>query len=216
VGREAIEEFYKPLAEEESVGYGAQISQKVRFESLTRHMPARSSLLDVGCGSGDLLKYLIGLDIAPSKYNGIDVSPQMIEWANRVWVDYRSESEEVSSYGPIFQVAEPKDIVQVFDWVAGMGIFEIGCDIDHVVRTAEDMFGRCSDGIAFTALWKPSGKSKGPEEGQFEPGKLISRIREKLTDRVVLDFGYAPHCYSIYAWKSENKWMEAWRESGGW
>ena len=61
-------------------------SQEVRFAVLRRLLPADLSaltLVDVGCGLGDLFRYLEVLGACPGGYLGIDVVAPMVEIARR-------------------------------------------------------------------------------------------------------------------------------------
>ncbi|WP_295444424.1 class I SAM-dependent methyltransferase [uncultured Thiodictyon sp.] len=61
-------------------------SQQVRFGVLRRLLPADLStltLVDMGCGLGDLFDYLKGLGACPGEYIGIDVVEPMVEIARR-------------------------------------------------------------------------------------------------------------------------------------
>jgi SAM-dependent methyltransferase len=59
-------------------------SQRLRFEVLTRHLDLRGepSLIDVGCGNGELLAFLQERGIAV-RYLGIDVCPDMVAACQR-------------------------------------------------------------------------------------------------------------------------------------
>jgi SAM-dependent methyltransferase len=61
-----------------------EASQRLRFEVLTRHLDLRGtpSLLDVGCGNGELLSFLEERGIGVH-YLGIDVCPEMVEACQR-------------------------------------------------------------------------------------------------------------------------------------
>ncbi|WP_295388725.1 class I SAM-dependent methyltransferase [uncultured Thiodictyon sp.] len=61
-------------------------SQQVRFGVLRRLLPADLStltLVDMGCGLGDLFEYLTILGACPGEYLGIDVVEPMVEIARR-------------------------------------------------------------------------------------------------------------------------------------
>jgi SAM-dependent methyltransferase len=59
----------------------SQRTQRMRFEVFVRgHAPQGRSLLDVGCGTGDLFEHLQRHGIA-CEYTGIDISDAMIERA---------------------------------------------------------------------------------------------------------------------------------------
>jgi SAM-dependent methyltransferase len=59
-------------------------TQLDRFRVLRECLPEQLSdlsLVDVGCGFGDFLRYLQGQDAAPGRYIGIDIHERMVEIA---------------------------------------------------------------------------------------------------------------------------------------
>lgn len=211
---EEVREFYAGEAQKKSLGFGSKLSQEVRFESLIRVMgDPPESLLDVGCGSGDLLEYACRQGRPPKQYLGVDVVPEMIAWAKErcfspmvKLLDWRVGSLDV--VGP----------QELFQWVTGMAIFDIAVSREFLFQTVKKMFDHCTEAVAFTALWKDPSKKKtdGRVEVLFEPFELVKDLRVNLTERVLLDFSYAPHTYSVYVWKSLSPWMQEWRKTGGW
>src|SRR4030042_1546772 len=66
-----------------SLGIGSRESQEVRFDVLTQIGDlANASVLDVGCGFGDLHSYLEKRGI-PVRYTGLALQPAFIEEARR-------------------------------------------------------------------------------------------------------------------------------------
>ena len=66
-----------------ALGIGSRESQEIRFAILTQIADLRgASILDVGCGFGDLQSYLEGKGIAV-RYSGLDLQPAFIEEARR-------------------------------------------------------------------------------------------------------------------------------------
>jgi hypothetical protein len=39
---------------------------------------------------------------------------------------------------------------------------------------------------------------------------------QNLNQRVMLDYTYLPHDYSIIAYRDDNKFVREWKRSGGW
>lgn len=65
-----------------SLSWGSRTSQEVRFKQITRLIdPAGLSVLDVGCGFGDLYHWLCEQGQAPASYLGVDICPHNIEFA---------------------------------------------------------------------------------------------------------------------------------------
>lgn len=67
-----------------SVGWKSYEQQKLRFDILTSALDlANKSILDVGCGLGDLANYLEASKVCFKEYIGIDVSDNMLMMAKQ-------------------------------------------------------------------------------------------------------------------------------------
>jgi SAM-dependent methyltransferase len=83
------EEFYRTaLAEHgetaEGVQWNSAETQQIRFQVLRQFLPAdlsQSTIVDVGCGFGDLYCYFVQCGERPRRYIGIDVMEPMVEVA---------------------------------------------------------------------------------------------------------------------------------------
>ena len=97
--------------------WASERSQRVRFEVLITNVDlAGASLLDVGCGLGDLWKLLKHRDI-PVDYTGVDLSEKMVQAARDRHPDGRFECGDVFA-ADIFAPAG-------FDVVFCSGIFNL-------------------------------------------------------------------------------------------
>ena len=81
-----IRDHYQSLFEEhgiseKAVQYTDKYSQYARFFFLTQFIQKGSSILDVGCGLGDLYSFLHSNDFFGS-YHGIDIVPEFIDHCN--------------------------------------------------------------------------------------------------------------------------------------
>jgi ubiquinone/menaquinone biosynthesis C-methylase UbiE len=68
----------------EGLHFQSAKTQLDRFRVLRECLPEQLSdlsLVDVGCGFGDFLRYLQGQDAAPGRYIGIDIHERMVEIA---------------------------------------------------------------------------------------------------------------------------------------
>lgn len=65
------------------------------FEPVAQHIPDKSQILDIGCGTGPLLFHLLGLGKVRSGL-GIDVSKDAIALANQTWQRLQSENVGVT------------------------------------------------------------------------------------------------------------------------
>ena len=78
-----IKDHYTNLFEahgvsEKSVQYTDKYSQYARFFFLTQFIQKEASILDVGCGLGDLYTFLKSHDFSGS-YHGVDIVPEFID-----------------------------------------------------------------------------------------------------------------------------------------
>ncbi len=68
----------------ESVGWKSTDQQLLRFKILTQNLDlGNQTLLDIGCGFGDLYKFLCESHSTPSQYTGIDVSDEVLKVAGQ-------------------------------------------------------------------------------------------------------------------------------------
>ena len=75
--------------------------QNIRFAELTRFMDLSESfsILDIGCGFGDFVKYLNAKkDISDYSYHGIDLMDEMIEIAKKEFKNNDKISFEVGDF----------------------------------------------------------------------------------------------------------------------
>jgi SAM-dependent methyltransferase len=86
--RKKIRKHYEPRIHPRREGFrvadwATAASQAARFQVLVDNIDlAGSSLLDVGCGPGDLWKFLSGRGVA-ARYTGVDILPKMVAEAQR-------------------------------------------------------------------------------------------------------------------------------------
>lgn len=125
-------------------------SQALRFDRLLLHLerPASYSLLDVGCGLGDLVPVLQAEDKA-FDYLGIDFLPRMVELAQgRFSADPRVN----------FQNRALDEVSETFDFAVASGILNLKMDVpdeewlQHILRTLDGMHRVTRKGFAFNIL----------------------------------------------------------------
>ncbi len=100
-----------------SVGWSER-GQHLRYECITGLLPLNgASVLDLGCGKGDLYGYLInkGLRI---RYTGIDINPELIRLA-------RSKYPDVTFY--VLDI-EQEDLREEYDFVIICGVFNLNLE----------------------------------------------------------------------------------------
>ena len=156
------------------------------------------TILDIGCGFGDLLKYLRRRD--PDEtfgYVGIDIVPEFVEVAKEKNPEYRFLNEDIFEYEPF----------RKFKYVVECGCFT-GLDPQHEDESyafVEKFIGRmlelCTDDGAVVCHFLSDKVDYRTFATDFHiaPEKILA-IAYKFSRRVVLDNSVLPFeaCLTIY------------------
>ena len=167
-------------------------SLSTRYEILSQVSNlAGKSVLEVGCGFGDLGAYLRS-KYDGVRYLGIDVSRRMVEEGRRSHPELSLRVQDVLEM----------DGAVRFDVVLAQGIFYLlGRGADKKMRALiEKMFALANEALAFCAIskWDPG---EPGDEFLVDPKALLSACR-RLTPRLVLRHDYLPHDVAIYLYKT--------------
>ncbi len=169
-----------------ALDYGGPESQRARFEVLAAAFDVTgASVLDVGCGLAHLADFLEER-YEGVRYQGIDVSPAMVEQARRRRPDLRLECGNIHDSVP-----------GEFDVVYANGIFYLlGGQAPTLMRElVERMWSLARRGLAFTSLstW---GGEPAHDEFQADPLETIEFCRT-LTPSLSLRHDYLPHDFAV-------------------
>ncbi|GGM25192.1 class I SAM-dependent methyltransferase [Dactylosporangium sucinum] len=163
-------------------GWGSAALQRIRFDALLRATAfAGGTVLDWGCGPGDLYFHLTKLDL-PFTYVGTDIDPRMVELASSrgvpdvrlVDLDFRPE--------------------RTYDYVLASGIFQFQDPDDplYFLPILEAMYDNSARAAAATFLSAHRrAADKAPDE-LYVDAATIARIAAAITDRWVVDHAYHP------------------------
>ena len=174
-----------------ALDWSGEQSQFLRFRVLSEVGSLDgASVLDVGCGLGDLCGWLRA-DSHDVRYTGIDIAPAMIEAARSRFTDARFEVLDLLS-----------DPVQdSFDYVLSSGIFTHRTAEAKLFFEAmlEQMFALAERGLAVNCLstWA---EQIEPREFHANPLETVAFCR-KLTPWVVLRHDYHPADFTVYLYK---------------
>jgi len=147
------------------------------------------SILDIGCGYGDLNAYLKGIDYS---YTGIDVVPEMINLAKE---KYDREFVNID-----FSLFEPN---KKYDIIIASGIFNVFeggyALISKYMKKALDM---CNEGICFNFL---SNKVDWELENHFhsDPATILD-MAYRYSRNIVFRNDYMPFEFVIFIYKENN------------
>ncbi len=203
--RHTITHFSRLLARHglshSSLEWNSRESQQRRFAALADvGLACGESLLDVGCGIGDLVAWLegAGLDM---DYVGMDLTPMMVERAQERFPG------RLFLQGCLLSAAEAQQgESQRFDWVLASGIFAHRRDQPEQYLRAmiKAMLARSEKGVAVNSL-----SLKAPHDHRWtlfhaDPDALLAWARDQdEVARAVLREDYDPNDFTLYLYRTK-------------
>jgi SAM-dependent methyltransferase len=201
VDREASVQAYRGLLRQygavpQALGWGLCPRQEVRFSVLweeLRHHPA-ASVVDVGCGFGDLAGYLRARGWR-GHYRGIDLVPESVEIARARHPGADIRVLDLTAAGP----QEPADFV----YEAGIFNYRLpsGNEEAHAAAMLGAMFRTATR--ALVCDWLSSYVDfRLPEGCHWDPGVVLKMARS-LTKRLRLCMDYIPYEFAVILYKDD-------------
>lgn len=166
-------------------------SQFIRFKILCEISPLlfRSSVLDVGCGLGDLTHYLTSQNFKGA-YKGIDICNKMIELARKRHPHFEFEHNHIENI---------KD--KSVDYILASGIFAF-IDFTQFQYIIQILYSKTIKGLAFNCL-SPYILENKKEPKLFYPSpNEVFDLCKKITPYVTLRHDYLENDYTIFLYKS--------------
>jgi len=127
-----------------SLDWSGEATQHRRFEVLAAVGDlAHATVLDVGCGTGDLAAWLAACDI-PVEYTGIDVTPEMLDLARQRFPQHTFRRQSVVEL----------DADEAYDFVLLSGVFarRTTAPEQFIHEAVTRMFRACRTAVAFNSL----------------------------------------------------------------
>jgi SAM-dependent methyltransferase len=188
-----------------ALGFGRPASQEKRFEALASLGAFRGrSLLDVGCGFGDLLPWLQRRGMQPAEYTGLDLCRPMIEHCEEKF------AVECASGAARFVIADAFDYRprSQYDFVIASGIFGYAARgaRSRLRPTIKRMFSWCRGGLAVNFL-SSRARRRTRTRLYLDPREQVAHALE-LTPAVRLDHTYMPNDFTLFLYRAL-PWQEA-------
>lgn len=151
-----------------------------------------ASILDVGCGFGDLYGYLSKRNINVD-YTGIDIKPEFIDIAKNTHPDASFMVADIETYRT----------VKTFDWAFASGIFTIRISDNRafIESTLKRMFELSGKGFAADFL-SDTGTRETDTYWQCRPEEVL-RFCRTLSKRIVIRCDYMPTEFCVYVYKND-------------
>lgn len=173
--------------------------QDLRFSVLTSHFACRSkSILDIGCGFGDLTRYLTRHCSGEYTYTGIDVVPEFIDEAVRSHAAANIRFLREDFLSPSF--------TEEFDIILASGIFNLKPtktnQYAYIYSVMQKAFLACREGFCFDFL---SDKVDFTHNHTFHsnPEKILS-MAYTFSRNVILKNNYFPFEFSLCVMKDDS------------
>ena len=146
------------------------------------------SVLDVGCGYGDLSYHF-------DDYLGIDLRNSAIITAREKY-----EDKWKGLFSSNFLNQSVFETQGKFDWCFASGVFALKDNWEEITqKTIEKMFGLCKKGIAFNLL-SDSCINKDVDMKHCTTND-VSLLMQSVTDKYVIRNDYLPNDLTVYAYK---------------
>ena len=180
-------------ASPKGVDWNSGESQHARFQMLTKHLEINSdsTILDFGCGYGELYAYLKDRNNSLD-YLGYDLVQTSIETARKL---YKSSQANFVSTLPQFRV---------WDYVLMSGVFNVKGEVaevewsEYVVSKINSLLPRASKGISFNMLTTFNDIHLRKEHLFYvDPMELVTKLKIRPPYTVILDHSYPMWEYTV-------------------
>ena len=175
--------------------------QWVRFEAIFEGLrPSEfGSVLDVGCGFGDLLAYLRCRGWK-GRYIGVDLVTELIEEARRV---HSADAASKFVCGDVAQFASG----ELCELVVAIGIFNhrlVQGNVDLIGETMEKMWAMSSRAMVCDFLSTSSDPQKRSSHLYYaDPAEMLALAR-RHSRRVMLHHAYMPFEFQVKVWHDDH------------
>ncbi len=182
----------------ESLGWGVNGRQEIRFRVLADYVlrSPKSSVLDVGCGFGDLYDFLIQHGWH-GQYTGIDIVPGLLEIARE-----RHRGLDLRE----LDITEASGILDRFDFVIASGVFNARLKVEsnekHISDSLQAMHQKariaaCADFLSTYVDFQKPGSWHTDPLWAFEVAKHLSK-------RVLLRHDYMPYEFALILFQDDS------------
>jgi 2-polyprenyl-3-methyl-5-hydroxy-6-metoxy-1,4-benzoquinol methylase len=183
------------LSDYKVVGWGSKESQYLRFKILTEiNELTGMSVLDVGCGLGELYNFFKKNEIKIESYKGIDISEDCIIEARK-----RLSATNQASFD--FRNIEKIDGENLYDYIFLSGSLNLKMEdnLSFAKKVIQRMYSLCRKGVAcnFLSTYVDFSLEK---DYHYSPEEVFSFSKE-LSNRVVLRHDYPLYEFTIYIYK---------------
>lgn len=173
-------------------GAEGQLARFARFNPLFERAPGALSVIDYGCGYGELYSFLT-LSFDVKSYVGVDVAPAMLQAARNAFSDDN-----------VVQLSDRLDSVTPAQCVVASGTYNVklaanlGDWSDYVFDDLKALWGKATFGLSVNFLSGLSDpKKKQPKLLYADPQKILTFLQKEISPLVNLDHSYSPWEFTV-------------------
>jgi SAM-dependent methyltransferase len=185
--REKLEKYYLESINEygkydpQALHWISKQSQQLRFEALYRNFDLeKKSLLDVGCGYGDLFEFLSREKTLNLEYQGIDFMQEFVEAAKQKF------PQNYFFQGDFLELS----VTRKFDFVVGVGITSIryANSEEYYYSLVKKMY-ECSNNSAIVTFLRKGEHPENETYITFRPSEILQKYMEITPNlRIISDY----------------------------
>ena len=201
INQRYAERLAKYGATVESLALGGKERQYLRFDVLCGVSDLNGkSILDVGCGFGDLVAFLEERGIRFKEYVGVDINPELIAEAER-----RHGTKENVRFA--VQDVTEEGFDERFDIVVAGSVFNNRLseeNMQFIERILPRLFRIAKEGVAINFMTDYV-DFKSPDVYHYSPEKVFA-VCKRLTKRVALRHDYPLYDFAVYLYPDFTPW----------
>lgn len=175
--------------------------QENRFEALCQKIDKREtfSILDYGCGLGDLYKFL-DIKFDSFHYTGVDIVDEFVSFANEKYID--------TSNAHFYKINNSLEVIEDYDYIVASGTFNVLFKdtfeehFEILKNTFANLFNKTNIYLAINFLNKDVDYI---QDGAYHQDviELYNFVVKHLSKRVIIDQSYMPYEFSIIIYKDQ-------------
>lgn len=194
--REIIYEYYNyfldtyDVSNPTSMGWTNKQTQIIRFKKLLEiGVKSENTLLDYGCGLGDLINFMEENGIDTRNYTGMDISYRYLKKAREL----HPKNE--------FLLCEIDDVLNQYDYIVASGVFTIGMPMEYIFNAIDKCYQLCNYGFAFNMIDDAFTVDKPYFFNTANPQKMYGILKEKYDNVVLINDYLKNEDFTIYIYK---------------
>ena len=197
--KDVLRKHYEPRIEKfrensKVLDWESRDAQFRRFSAMTDNLDLNGkSILDVGCGCGDLYGMLKNKGMKVS-YTGVDILEKMVQRAEECYpgTEFRCADIFQEDFCPENGLGCPR-----FDITYASGIFNLNAgNNEQFLKKAVPVLARLAEEIFVFNLLNPSSPDRDDRYFYYEPSKAIDLASEWVQDIEVIE-GYLDNDYTL-------------------